>query len=118
MIHHMKAKATSRRRVGFIVFPEVTALDFIGPMDAFAAAATDADSGRKACYELVTIGINHRRVRSESGVEVNAQCTLESAPSLDTIVIPGGRGLREPAILARASAWLASRASKTRRIAS
>src|SRR5262245_28165925 len=79
-------KGTIPRRIGFIVFPEVTALDFVGPMEAFAAARTGAE--KRYCYELVTIGINRKRVRSECGLELRAGYTLRTAPALDTVLIP------------------------------
>lgn len=113
----MNTKTHQKRRVGFIVFPGVTALDFVGPMEAFAAAVTTESGRKEPCYELVTIALGRRRVRGESGLEVHADCTLDSAPALDTVLIPGGHGLREPAMLSRLSAWLKERQGKTRRIA-
>lgn len=34
------------RRIGFITFPEITALDFVGPMEAFGAATADSGGER------------------------------------------------------------------------
>jgi transcriptional regulator GlxA family with amidase domain len=47
-----------------------------------------------------------------------ADVTADSSPAFDTIIIPGGRGLREPATRHRAAAWLAAQAPQTRRFAS
>lgn len=114
----MNRTAAASRRIGFIVFPGITALDFVGPMDAFAAAGIGKDDKKMPCYELITIGVNRGPIKGESGVEFRTHHTLESAPSCDTIIIPGGSGLREPATLAKVSAWLKERASKTRRLVS
>lgn len=103
------------RRIGFVIFPQVTALDFIGPMEAFAAAN---GNDRRGGYELVVIGLDRTPVRAESGVEFNAACTLDAAPPLDTILIPGGGGLRQPPVITPISRWLLKRAARTRRIAS
>jgi transcriptional regulator GlxA family with amidase domain len=43
--------------------------------------------------------------------------TLRDAPPLDTLIVPGGRGLREPATNAKVAEWIAQRADRTRRIA-
>ena len=114
----MDKQITPPRRIGFIVFPGITALDFVGPMDAFAAASTGADAARRPCYELITIGVSRGYFKGESGVEFRAQYTLESAPPCDTVLVPGGSGARDPATLEKVSRWLRKRAPKTRRIAS
>jgi transcriptional regulator GlxA family with amidase domain len=105
-------------RIGFLIFPEVTALDFVGPMDAFMSATITSGGRSRACYETVVIGVQRGIVRSESGLGLASHCTLASAPALDTIIIPGGRGLREPDVNAAVTAWLRERARGIRRIAS
>jgi transcriptional regulator GlxA family with amidase domain len=113
----MDKGVASPRRIGFIVFPGVTALDFVGPMDAFAAAVIEG-AAKKPYYELITIGVTRGYIKGESGVEFRAQHTLESAPPCDTVLVSGGEGLRKPATLEKVSTWLRARVSKTRRIAS
>jgi transcriptional regulator GlxA family with amidase domain len=44
--------------------------------------------------------------------------TLNRAPALDTLIIPGGKGTRDPQISRTVSGWIASRAARIRRIAS
>ena len=106
------------RRIGFITFPEITALDFVGPMEAFGAAIADSGSERFKCYELVVIGISGKPFVSESGLSITPHCTLDQAPALDTVLIPGGRGLREPNTNASVVEWLLSRSKSIRRVAS
>lgn len=55
---------------------------------------------------------------SDSGIVFKPARTLKSAPTLDTLIIPGGSGLREPATNARVTAWVRARAGRIRRIAS
>jgi transcriptional regulator GlxA family with amidase domain len=44
--------------------------------------------------------------------------SLETVPALDTLIIPGGRGLRRSDTNAKVAAWLRTRAGRIRRIAS
>ncbi len=107
------------RRIGFLAFDGVQALDFVGPADAFGSDAFLSEMGAPA-YEIVIVGLTGRSVTSRCGVRVRAD-VLASAPrpvKLDTLIVPGGVGLRRPGVAERASAWIGSRASRIRRIAS
>jgi transcriptional regulator GlxA family with amidase domain len=106
------------KRVGFLIFPGIQALDVAGPMDAFAAATIEGNEGRTTpCYELVTIGLDTKVVLAGSGLRIRPQFTVRTAPRLDTLVIPGGSGMRDPKISARVGAWINSRSHQLRRIA-
>jgi transcriptional regulator GlxA family with amidase domain len=43
-------------------------------------------------------------------------CALQDAPELDTVILPGGWGLREPGVNAAVSSWLRARAERIRRV--
>jgi transcriptional regulator GlxA family with amidase domain len=106
------------KRIGFLVYPAMQALDLAGPMDAFAAATIDDGEGSATrCYELVTLGLDAKTVAAESGLCIKPQYTLRTAPRLDTLVIPGGAGMRDPRTGARVAAWIKGRARQLRRIA-
>jgi transcriptional regulator GlxA family with amidase domain len=106
------------RRVGFLGFDGVMALDLVGPIDAFTSAAIEGDAGEPTpCYEVVVVGLSARPFASESGVLFKPHTTLRSAPKLDTLIIPGGRGLRHPPTQAAVAEWVKSQAGKLRRIA-
>ena len=106
------------RRIGILGFDQVNALDLAGPAEAFATARQPESGSRKNGYEVIVIGLCGRRFVSESGVVFHPNSTLKKAPRLDTILIPGGRGLREAALNAAVSNWLRKRAAQTRRIVS
>ncbi len=107
------------RRIGFLGFDGVTALDLVGPADVFATAVSaDPAAGAKALYEVMVIGVTGRPFTSDSGIVFKPARTLETAPALDTLIVPGGAGLREPRTNARVSAWVKSRAGRIRRVAS
>ncbi len=105
----------SPRRIAFIGYDRVTALDFVGPMEAFAAANDPAEA---TAYEIMVLSASGKPFTSESGVVTLPHGALASAPAFDTIVVPGGAGLREPEIVRPIAAWLKTRAPRTRRVAS
>jgi transcriptional regulator GlxA family with amidase domain len=102
-----------------LLFDGVTALDVAGPMEAFIAARLPGHEIKTTiCYELLTIGLTNKSVLAESGLILKPSTTLALCPPLDTLIIPGGRGLREPRTNRVVAAWIKSRAATTRRIAS
>src|SRR5919204_295246 len=108
----------SPKRIGFLGFEGAAALNLVGPADAFSTAALDDGYGNRiSCYEICTIGLSSEPFQAESGMIFNTQETLGTAPELDTIVIPGGKGLRRSEINERISDWILTRANRTRRIA-
>lgn len=101
------------RRIALIAFETVNALDLTGPAEVFATASVHVPGA----YKLFVLGVSKRPVTSESGIKLVPDGTLATAPSLDTIIVPGGPGLREAAAAAPIVAWLKTR-RRTRRIAS
>ena len=109
------------RRIGILAFDDVQAVDLFGPADVFRSDALDAPEFRDGTarpYEVVVIGINSRRCVASNGIEIAARHVIPTSVELDTLIVPGGRGLRQPGVAERAAAWIGSRASRIRRIAS
>ena len=105
-------------RVGLLGFEGLMALDLVGPIDAFTSALVEDQSGEVASgYEVFIIGLNSRPFTSESGVVFKPHKTIKNAPLLDTLIIPGGKGLRVPDTQKKAAEWISSRAPTTRRVA-
>ena len=106
-------------RVGIIGYDSIQALDLVGPADTFSIAATEDESGTpKPAYEVIILGVTGKPFRAESGVLFQPHTTLAKAPPLDTLIIPGGAGLRVSSICEPITEWIAERAEKIRRIAS
>lgn len=106
-------------RIGIVGFDQVDALDLVGPTEAFASAQTqDAKGHSVAAYEVVVLGLTNSRFVAESGIVLQPRTTLRAAPSLDTIIIPGGAGLRRAETNRAVARWVADRAAKTRRVVS
>src|SRR5580704_16354584 len=102
------------KRVGFLVYPGMQALDLAGPMDAFAAVSlVDGKGRRRPGYEVLTIGFEAKAVPAESGLLLTPQFTTVTAPKLDTLVIPGGCAMRETKIASQAAAWITTQSRRT-----
>jgi transcriptional regulator GlxA family with amidase domain len=108
----------SRRVVGLVGFDGVAALDLTGPLEALTSARRAGETPEAAAfYQPILIGLTNKTFASESGLLFKAETTLAAAGPVDTIIVPGGRGLREPETARLLAAWLAERAPETRRIA-
>ena len=106
-------------RVGFLGYEQTNALDLVGPAEAFASVFRDAGKGKlERCYEVSIIGLTRRSFTAESGIVFQPTKTIETAPKLDTLIIPGGCGLRLPDVNRKVAQWIVEKAKETRRIAS
>ena len=114
---NLAAGEKAPKSVGFLGFDGVTTLDLTGPLEAFAAAR-NAEGSEQACYETVLLGVTSKTFVASSGAMFKAQHTIRTAPSLDTIIIPGGSRLRNTDTSRAIAEWLLDRAGSTRRIAS
>jgi transcriptional regulator GlxA family with amidase domain len=109
------------RRIGILGFDNLQALDLIGPADVFCSDALSAAGFRQegeAPYEVVIIGVDRKRFIASNGVQFAARHLIPTATPLDTLIVPGGSGLRSGDLAGRVAAWIASRAPHIRRIAS
>ena len=106
------------KRIGFVGFDGVTASHLVGPADTFSAAALhDGYCNRIPCYQIHVIGLSPECFRAESGMIFASEETVEAVSEWDTIIVPGGKGLREPEVCERIADWTLTRANRTRRIA-
>lgn len=101
------------RRIGLIGYNGITALDLVGPAETFSAANSHAPGA----YEVLVLSANTKPFASEGGLRLTPDATLDNAPALDTIIVPGGAGLRDDRVAAPIVAWLKTR-RRTRRLAS
>lgn len=105
-------------RVALIGFDGVTALDLIGPLETLTRARAITDDERETpCYDVVIVSTGKRTFVSESGIVFKAQKTLPTASNFDTIVVPGGSGIREQDTTKTIAEWLKNQAVHTRRVA-
>jgi len=91
------------RTVTVLLFDGVNAVDAAGPLEAFA---TVRPGGRPAYVpRLWSIG-PEPVVRAESGLRLCADGPASDEASGDLLLIPGGAGVREPAVLRALADWL------------
>ena len=69
--------------VGFVLFPDLTQLDFTGPQQVLARMPQSA---------MHIVAKSNQPVPSDSGLSLVPTHTFESCPRLDLICVPGGGG--------------------------
>ena len=76
--------APHRRRIGLLVFPRMTQLDATAPYEVFA---------RLPETETLLIAPSQESVTSEFGLVFTPNASIETAPPLDVLCVPGGPGI-------------------------
>src|SRR5581483_145927 len=106
------------RRIAILLYDGVETIDVAGPADVFFSA--NQLLGRQpAPYDLVVAGTRRGRIVAESGVCFHADTALSDGGLFDTVIIPGGKGLRvNPKTSAAIGKFLRGQARRVRRIAS
>jgi transcriptional regulator GlxA family with amidase domain len=75
---------------GFLIFPEVEELDFVGPWEI--VGTWGKFYGGPA--QRVVIAESDQPIVCANGLSVNPHVTFASCPALDYLLVPGGRGSR------------------------
>jgi transcriptional regulator GlxA family with amidase domain len=75
--------------IGILIFKEAEELDFVGPLEVFGMAATLGER----CWTMV-IAETLSPVRCAHGLRVLPEQTVDTAPAVDLLVVPGGPGAR------------------------
>jgi transcriptional regulator GlxA family with amidase domain len=105
------------KRIGFVGFEGVTASDLTRAADVFAAATLNGGYGdRISCYHVCTIGFTSDCFRAESGIVLKADGRPETVSDLDTILVPGGKGLRRSFVSETIVDWILAQVNQTRRV--
>jgi transcriptional regulator GlxA family with amidase domain len=98
------------RRVVFVVYPRITALDLVGPHEVFGAAGA---------YELVVTAPHAGQVETVRGPGIVADRSFASLRgAIDTLVVVGGAGAFAAARDPRLVRAVANLARRSRRVAS
>ena len=107
------------KHIVIVGFDEIMGLDLVGPMEAFGSAQVKSARGEcEPCYRVTIAGLAGSTFRSEFGLRFAAERSLASIREADTVIVPGGRGLRRSEAPEKLSAWLLKTAGSIRRIAS
>ena len=107
------------KHVVLVGYNDITSLDLSGPLEAFTSALVDNAKGQpQRCYKVTIASLDAQMFCSESGLRITAHCSLSSVRQVDTLIIPGGRGMRNPSTGAKLAGWIRKRGKQIRRIAS
>lgn len=111
--------AMTPKNIVIVGYDNITSLDLSGPLEAFSSACIeDAKGERQACYKVTIAALGAKTFYSESGLCMTATCLLNSLHHLDTLLIPGGSGMRKSATSQNLANWISRHGRRIRRIAS
>ena len=106
-------------RIAMVAFPEVQALDVIGPLEVFGRAARLLrDRGAREAYEVEILAAAPGPVRTSSGFRLQADRAFRDARGLDTLLVAGGLGTQRAIEDRRLVPWLRRMAPRVRRMGS
>lgn len=106
------------KHVVIVGYEGIMGLDLVGPMEAFGSAQLKSSRGAwEPCYRVTIAALGSKTFRSEFGLTFAAEKNLSSIREADTVIVPGGAGLRKSDAPIRLSAWLNRTAPSIRRIA-
>ncbi len=110
----------NRTRVGILIFPDVEVLDFCGPFEVFSVTRLDDTRRRETAspFDVSLIAESLAPVVATGGLRVQPDCTLDTAPPLDVLVVPGGWGTRREITNTRVLDWIADRGRQAQTLTS
>ncbi|MEQ8812227.1 MAG: DJ-1/PfpI family protein [Imperialibacter sp.] len=71
-------------KIGMLLFPDLTLLDFIGPYDVFV---------RASCFEVFVVSEHKMPIKGEGGLLLQPDYSFDDCPPVDIVFVPGGRGV-------------------------
>lgn len=83
---------------GFVIFPELTQLDFTGPFEVLSRLATPASLESPSSFPDARTHVVARTldpVVSDRGLAILPTATFETCPPLDLVCAPGGGGVAD-----------------------
>ncbi|MCB2193374.1 MAG: DJ-1/PfpI family protein [Deltaproteobacteria bacterium] len=99
---------------GVLLFHEVEVLDFAGP---FEVLARSTDEAGQPCFQAFMLGPTPE-VECMNRLVVRPHFTLDDAPDMDILVVPGGPGARVPESLEPVVSFLKEQATSVKVLAS
>ena len=82
------------RHIVIVAFDGLQPLDVVGPHEVFSSATGAAASlGRAGGYRVTVTSVPGGPVRTESGLELGTVPLPDGTADIDTLVLPGGRGV-------------------------
>jgi len=109
-----------KRRIAILGYDGVAAINVAGPLEVFSKATRSNDADEKTpCYDVAFVACKGGQCVSDTGVIFTANAaSIDLNEPFDTIIIPGGSGLRREDTCADVANWISAHAQSARRIAS
>jgi transcriptional regulator GlxA family with amidase domain len=118
----MNARAVCSKRILIVGFPDVELLDVAGPAEVFATASDflrQKSPGEPFAYSIELCAPRRGNLATSCGLSLFAQKSIrEVRGTLDTLIIAGGRGVRQAMRNAALIAWVGKMSKRTRRLCS
>lgn len=91
------------RNLGILLFEGAELLDFAGPYEAFSTAGRREE---QQYFNTFSLGEKPGSIVSANGLPCGVEYTLEDAPKLDILLVPGGKGTRTEVRNTRLIEWI------------
>ncbi|MGK2740767.1 DJ-1/PfpI family protein [Tepidicaulis sp. LMO-SS28] len=83
------------RTIGILIFDDAEELDFVGPWEVFTMSnEMFALQGKERPDNVILISPDGNTITCAKGMRIEADYSMENAPKLDVILMPGGNGTR------------------------
>lgn len=105
----------NQRVIVIVGFEGTTALDLTAAAETFHTASYLLEHRP---YRMVTASVDGRPFRAGGGLQVVPECALDSVDAIDTLIVPGGSGLRVPTVAGPIVDWIKRNEPRIRRVAS
>jgi transcriptional regulator GlxA family with amidase domain len=78
------------KNVAIVLYNGVEVLDFAGPAEVFAAAASFGSNGGERAFNVYTVSKTKAPIVSQGFIDVTPDYSIVDSPKPDVIVLPGG----------------------------
>jgi transcriptional regulator GlxA family with amidase domain len=106
------------REVLIIGFPGVQGLDLVGPFEVFTSASLALAAMGQDGYQVVVASVDGQPVSTEAGLTFAAAKLPDPSEPVDTLILPGGRGVHTAQHDRRVIDWIGAVAPRARRVVS
>lgn len=105
-----------RHQVGILLFDEVEVMDFAGPFEVLSLAE---NKDKQKLFQVHTLSPDGTLISARNGLQVQPGYSIQNAPALDILIIPGGYGAEEIIIHdATIIDWIREQANQVKLLAS
>ena len=95
--------------VGLLIFDDAEELDFVGPYEVFTMSnEVFALQGKPEPDNVFLISENGDKVKCRKGMVIESHASIEDAPALDVLLVPGGQGTRTEVENKAVLEWIAA----------